>query len=81
MHLHVNSNLALELPPDTVPPSLAPKKKTDPRAELASQFIPAGARVLDLSGSTAIATPVAGLAAAIAVSTAPARNAQRSSAI
>ncbi|MGC2715355.1 MAG: hypothetical protein WA366_18440, partial [Pseudolabrys sp.] len=31
MHLHVNSNLALELPPDTVP-SPAPKKKIDPRA-------------------------------------------------
>ena len=53
MHLHVNSNLALELPPDTVA-SPAPKKKIDPRAELASQFIPAGARVLDLSGSAAM---------------------------
>jgi len=53
MNLHINSNLALELPPDTVP-SPAPKKKIDPRAELASQFIPAGARVLDLSGSAAM---------------------------
>jgi len=55
MNLHVNTNLALELPPDAAPPpSPAPKKKIDSRADLASQFIPAGARVLDLSGSAAI---------------------------
>jgi hypothetical protein len=54
MNLHVNRNLALELPADSAPPSRAPRKKADPRAELASQFIPAGARVLDLSGSAAI---------------------------
>jgi len=54
MNLHVNRNLALELPPDAAPPSPAPRKKTDLRAELASQFIPAGAHVLDLSESSAI---------------------------
>jgi hypothetical protein len=54
MNLYVNANLALELPPDAAPASPAPRKKTDPRAELASQFIPAGARVLDLSGSAAL---------------------------
>jgi len=53
MNLHVNSNLALELPPDTAPQSL-PKKIADRRAELAAQFIPAGARVLDLSGGMAL---------------------------
>ena len=52
MNLHVNSNLALELPPDLARESPAPKTKTDPRAELAAQFIPAGARVLDLSGNS-----------------------------
>jgi hypothetical protein len=53
MNLHVNTNLALELPPDisSRPPS---KKKNDPRAELAAQFIPSGARVLDLSASAAL---------------------------
>jgi hypothetical protein len=46
MNIHVNRNLALETPeafarrPDA----------SDPRAELAAQFIPAGSRVLDLSG-------------------------------
>ena len=54
MNLHVNSNLALELPSDVAPPSSVSRKKIDRRAELASQFIPAGARVLDLSGSAAI---------------------------
>jgi hypothetical protein len=50
MNLHVNSNLALELPPD-ISSSAPPKKKSDLRAELAAQFIPSGARVLDLSTS------------------------------
>ena len=54
MNLHVNSNLALELPSDVAPSSFVSRKKIDRRAELASQFIPAGARVLDLSGSAAI---------------------------
>ncbi len=54
MNLHVNSNLALELPPDLAPETPAQKTKIDPRAELASQFIPSGARVLDLSGNTTI---------------------------
>jgi len=54
MNLHVNSNLALELPADPAQQQPAPKKKVDPRAELAAQFIPSGARVLDLSGDTAL---------------------------
>jgi Methyltransferase domain len=52
MALFVNSNLALELPAD-------PDRqltKSDPRAELAAQFIPAGARVLDLGVSPALRT-------------------------
>jgi hypothetical protein len=53
MNLHVNSNLALELPPGIAPQSPS-KRKTDHRAELTAQFIPAGARVLDLSGGTAL---------------------------
>ena len=48
MNLHVNSNLALELPPDLARRTPAPKTKIDPRAELAAQFIPSGARVLEL---------------------------------
>ena len=54
MNLHVNSNLALELPADPAHAELAPKTKADPRAELAAQFIPSGARVLDLSADTAL---------------------------
>jgi hypothetical protein len=53
MNLQVNSNLALELPPGIAPQS-PPEKRTDRCAELAAQFIPAGARVLDLSGGTAL---------------------------
>jgi hypothetical protein len=45
MGLHVNRHLALEIPVE-VERLAAPR---DPRAELVSQFIPAGARVLDLS--------------------------------
>jgi hypothetical protein len=53
MNLHVNGNLALELPPGAsrLPPT---KKRTDPPADLAAQFIPDGARVLDLSETAAI---------------------------
>jgi hypothetical protein len=47
MGLHVNTNLALELPVELGRPLQAPAR--DARAELAAQFIPAGARVLDLS--------------------------------
>jgi hypothetical protein len=47
MGLHVNTNLALELPVELARPLQAPAR--DARAELAAQFIPAGARVLDLS--------------------------------
>ena len=54
MNLHVNSNLALEMLPE--PGRDAPVSKTnkDPRAELAAQFIPSGARVLDLSGDATL---------------------------
>jgi hypothetical protein len=52
MALFVNSNLALELPADLDPS----RTKSDPRAELAAQFIPAGARVLDLGASQALRT-------------------------
>lgn len=45
MGIHVNRHLALEMPVE-VERLDAP---SDPRAELAAQFIPAGARVLDLS--------------------------------
>ncbi len=55
MNLHVNSNLALELPADPAhQATCAEKAKVDPRAELAAQFIPSGARVLDLSADTAL---------------------------
>jgi methyltransferase family protein len=54
MNLQVNSNLALELPADPAPLQPAVKTKADPRAELAAQFIPSGARVLDLSGDAAL---------------------------
>jgi hypothetical protein len=54
MNLHINSNLALELPPDPGHDTPAPKANEDPRAELAVQFIPSGARVLDLSDNTAV---------------------------
>jgi len=54
MNLHVNSNLALELLPDLALHEPTPKAKADPRAELAFQFIPSGAHVLDLSGDTAL---------------------------
>jgi hypothetical protein len=55
MNLHVDSNLALEPPPDLAPPQqLSKSPKADPRAELAAQFIPTGARVLDLSANTVL---------------------------
>ena len=49
MNLHVNSNLALEMPPEL---GCSGPADDDPRAELAAQFVPSGARVLDLSGDT-----------------------------
>ena len=54
MNLHVNANLALELPPDLACQSPGLEKRTDSRVELAAQFIPAGARVFDLSEGTAL---------------------------
>ena len=51
MALFVNSNLALELPADLDRQSTSARAKPDPRAELAAQFIPAGACVLDLGAS------------------------------
>src|SRR5262249_1613320 len=54
MNLHVDSNLALEIPPEPGHDVPAPKTDKDPRAELAAQFIPSGARVLDLSLSSAL---------------------------
>jgi len=56
MALFVNSNLALELPADLDRQSNSSRTKSDPRAELAVQFIPAGARVLDLGVSPALQT-------------------------
>jgi hypothetical protein len=49
--MNVNLNLALETTAD-VGPGVA--LATDARAELAAQFIPAGARVLDLSSATTL---------------------------
>jgi hypothetical protein len=54
MNLYVDSNLALELPPDLRRDQPARKAKGDPRAELAAQFVSSGARVLDLSGVTTL---------------------------
>jgi hypothetical protein len=56
MALFVNSNLALELPADLDRQSNLSRAKPDPRAELAAQFIPAGARVVDLGASPALRT-------------------------
>ena len=49
MNLHVNLNLALETTDEVERRPDASALTADPRAELAAQFIPAGARVLDLS--------------------------------
>jgi hypothetical protein len=49
MALHVNANLALKLVRDDARRADAAATR-DPRAELAAQFIPAGARILDLGG-------------------------------
>jgi hypothetical protein len=49
MNLHVNRNLALETTDEVERRPDASALTADPRAELAAQFIPAGARVLDLS--------------------------------
>jgi hypothetical protein len=56
MALFVNCNLALELPADLDRQSNLSRAKSDPRAELAAQFIPAGARVVDLGASPALRT-------------------------
>jgi hypothetical protein len=56
MALFVNSNLALELPADSDRQPGSSGAKPDLRAELAAQFIPAGARVLDLGASPALRT-------------------------
>ncbi len=51
MNLQVNLNLA----PDTTPDFASSiTRASDPRAELAGQFIPAGSRVLDLSADGAL---------------------------
>lgn len=49
MALQVNANLALKLVHDEARRPDAPSRH-DPRAQLAAQFVPAGARVLDLGG-------------------------------
>ena len=54
MALYVNSNLALELPADSEHQVRAPEAASDPRAELATQFIPSGARVFDLGATAAM---------------------------
>ena len=54
MNLQGNANLAPELPPDFACQTPDPEKKTNRRVELAAQFIPAGARVFDLSEGTAL---------------------------
>ena len=51
MTLNLNRNLALETVPDVAPGVML---AADARAELAAQFIPAGSRVLDLSGATTL---------------------------
>lgn len=56
MALYVDSNLALELPADLDRQSISSRAKADTRAELAAQFIPAGARVLDLGANSALQT-------------------------
>ena len=61
MNLYVNNNLALELPSDLAPQLEAhDNNKSDPRAELAAQFIPAGAQVLDLSENATLQTLLPG---------------------
>jgi len=50
MNLHINRHLALE----SFPADAAPAR--DACAELAAQFIPAGARVLDLAGGSALSS-------------------------
>jgi hypothetical protein len=53
MGLHVNRNLALELP-SAVVLRVGLEAERDNRAELAAQFIPAGARVLQLGRNAAL---------------------------
>jgi hypothetical protein len=54
MNLYVNSNLALELPADPGGNETPPEAASDPRAELAAQFIPSGARVFDFGANPAV---------------------------
>jgi hypothetical protein len=53
MGIHVNDNLALELL-SAIALRHEPHAERDSRAELAAQFIPAGARVLELGGAGAL---------------------------
>ena len=76
MALFVNSNLALELPADPDRQSTSSRAKPDPRAELAAQFIPAGARVLDLGASPALRTLLPNGCSYVGAGK-PARNAER----
>ena len=55
MGIHVNRNLALELPPAVAPP-IERETERDIRAEIAAQFIPDGARVLQLGGDRGLQT-------------------------
>jgi Methyltransferase domain len=54
MGIHVNRNLALETLSAVALPEQAEAAERDVRAELAAQFIPAGARVLELGGNAAL---------------------------
>jgi len=54
MGLHVNRNLALETPTAIALPVGTEAAERDLRAELAAQFVPAGARVLELGGKPAL---------------------------
>jgi len=55
MGIHVNRNLALEKLPAAVLRARPDARSGDARAELAAQFIPAGARVLELTGAPCLA--------------------------
>ena len=54
MNLQVNSNLALELPSDLEFQQAPARTKFDPRANLAAQFIPYGANILDLGANPSL---------------------------
>ena len=55
MGIHVNRNLALEKPPAVILRARPDAAEGDARAELAAQFIPAGARVLELGSAARLA--------------------------